>query len=135
MSSRMESIELESSRDKHAPPRYGEYELPPPYRAEPPNGISKSSLLLGLKFVIPGLIIVSAVGLGFKSSVATNNPSDPRTGRWPTNDGDVTMSQWPSTLFPNQDELPLAVAALALATAVFASVLLLFVIRNGPLVV
>lgn len=127
MSSRIESFELRSSRDKHAP----QDDIPPPYTPHPP-GISRSSLLLGLYFLIPALITVSAVALGLKSSVVAKNASGQRAGQWLDKEG-VSMAQWPSTLFPNQDELPLAVAALALATAVFGSVLLLLVVRRGPL--
>lgn len=127
MSSRFESFELRNSRDKHAP----QDDLPPPYTPYSP-GISQSSLFLGLYLVIPGLIIASALSLGFKSSVAAKGTSDARPGQWLDKDG-VTMAQWPSTLFPNQDELPLAVAALALVTAVFAGILLLFVKTRGPI--
>ena len=127
MSSRIESFELRNSRDKHAP----QHDLPPPYTPHP-TGISRSSVLLGLYVVIPALITVSAVSLGLKASVTTKNASDLRAGQWLDNEG-VSMSQWPSTLSPNQDELPLAVAALALVTAVFGGVLLVFVVRRGPL--
>lgn len=127
MTSRIESFELRDSRDKHAP----QDDLPPPYTPHPP-GISRSSLLLGLYILVPALMTVSAVALGLKASVATSNASELRAGQWLDKEG-VSMSQWPSTLFPNQDELPLAVAALALATAVLATVLLLFVVRSRPL--
>lgn len=127
MSSRIESFELRTSRSKHAP----QDDLPPPYTPYSP-GISRSSLFLGLYLIIPGLIVASALALGFKTSVVTKITSDARPGQWLDKDG-VTMAQWPSTLFPNQDELPLAVAALVLMTAVLAGVLLVFVMRRGPI--
>ena len=127
MSSRIESYELRDYRNKHGP----QDDLPPPYTPYP-HGLSRSTLFFGLYLVIPGLIVASAIALGFKSSVAAQSTRHARPGQWLDEEG-VSMAQWPSTLFPNQDELPLAVAALALATAVLVSALLLIVRRGGPL--
>ncbi|MBE3041401.1 hypothetical protein IMZ48_02215 [Candidatus Bathyarchaeota archaeon] len=126
MASGNESFELRSFRDKHAP----QDDTPPPYIACS-HGISRSSLLLGLYIVIPALTTVSAITLGLKSFVATRSASGLRAAQFLDKEG--SMSQWPSTLFPNQHELPLVVAALALATAVFVGILLLIVVRNGHL--
>ncbi|SPO00944.1 uncharacterized protein DNG_03692 [Cephalotrichum gorgonifer] len=126
----MESFELRSSRDKrtHEP-------VPPPYVYHPPEqwqATPHPPSFLGFYLVLPALVAASAVALGLKASVPKKNASDPRFGKWSDED-DVMMAQWPSSLFPNQDEIQIAVAALALATAVFASALLFFVVKGGPL--
>ena len=122
-----QSYELRSSRDRYAP-----QDDPPPPAITYSHVRPRSSVLLGLYIVIPALITVSAITLGLKAYVATRSANGLRAGRWYDLDG-VSMSQWPSTLFPVQDEPPLAVAALALATAVFLGALLLLVVRNGHL--
>lgn len=137
-----ESIELRSSHDKNTshdvlpPPYHASHCAPPPYDAPHPyprsHGISRSSLFLGLYIVIPALTVVSSVLLGFKGSVTAGDKSGARAGQWLDEEG-VMMAEWPSSVFPNQNELPLAVAALALVTAAMTGVLLLLVVRSGPL--
>lgn len=76
--------------------------------------------------------MASSVVLGFKGSVAAGDKGDARAGQWLDEEG-VLMAEWPSSMFPNQNELALAVAALALVTAVLMGALLLFVVRSGSL--
>lgn len=143
MPPRFESIELRSSHDKYytshdalPPPYNAPHHAPPPYDAPRPpprtHGISKSSLFLGLHLVVPALAVASAIVLGFKASVAAEDRADAPPGPWPYTEG-VMMAAWPSSLFPNQDALPLAAAALGFGTAVLMGVLLLFAAKRGPL--
>lgn len=126
MTERVESVEL------------GSYNQPKHDSEDPDDSpiwapISRPSLMLSLYFIPSALLCASVVEIAFRTATPKKNASETKFVRWTNDEEDGFMADWPQSLFPNEDELPITSAAVALTVSVVVLGLVAYVARNGPI--
>lgn len=94
--------------------------------------ISRPSLMMCL-YVIPPLMTAISVAEIALRAAAPRRGREANFVRWTDEERDGFMADWPQSLYPHEDELPIASAALSIAVSLLVLGLAVDVAKNGPI--